>query len=72
MPADTARRLTEAEERAAHLARAVDDLGDALQAQEARIARLERRIALLLAREAEREYETGGTAPVADWTPPHW
>jgi SlyX protein len=63
---------TRLEERLAHLTRALDDLSDVVARQDAQIARLERRLTLLLDREAEREAEAGGTVPLADQRPPHW
>jgi SlyX protein len=65
-------RLEAAESAVAHLARTVDELSDVLAAQAREIARLERRVALLMEREAERELETGGTVPLVDRKPPHW
>lgn len=64
-------RLDAAEEQIAHLARAVDDLSEIVARQQGEIDRLERRVALLLAREAEREAD-GGVLPLADQRPPHW
>jgi SlyX protein len=58
------------EERIAHLIRAVDDLSDELVRRGAEIDRLSRQVALLLAREAEREAEAQRQAPVD--RPPHW
>lgn len=63
--------LTPIEERLAHLTRTVDDLSDVVARQAHEIARLQARLALLIAREAEREAEAG-TAPLADQRPPHW
>jgi SlyX protein len=60
------------EEQMAHLSRAVDDLSEMLRAQSARLDRLERRLALLLEREAEREAEAGSSVLLADQRPPHW
>jgi len=60
------------EERIAHLMRAVDDLSDMVAAQGREIDGLTRRVALLMAREAEREAEGEGAAPPADQRPPHW
>jgi SlyX protein len=60
------------EEQMAHLSRAVDDLSEMLRAQTARLDRLERRLALLLEREAEREAEAGSSVLLADQRPPHW
>ena len=62
-------RMTEIEERLAHLARSVEDLSDVVARQEREIGRLTRRVALLLEREAERQAET--QLPLAD-KPPHW
>ena len=62
---------TDIEERIAHLTRAVEDLSDIVTAQGREIEALNRRIGLLLAREAEREADAG-TVPLADQRPPHW
>lgn len=62
---------TRLEERVAHLARAVDELSDVVARQDRTIATLERRIALLLEREAGREADAGGVQ-IADRRPPHW
>lgn len=59
------------EERVAHLQKAVDDLSDVVAQQAREIARLTRRVGLLMEREAEREAE-GGAIPLADQRPPHW
>lgn len=63
-------RLTEIEERLAHLSRAVEDLSDIVARQEREIDRLTRQATLLLEREAERQAET--SLPMADQPPPHW
>lgn len=60
------------EERIAHLTRTVDELSDIVAAQQTRIDRLARRLAMLIQREAEREADAGGTVPLADQKPPHW
>ena len=65
-------RLEAAEAALAHLTRAVEDLDAVVTAQADRLDRLERRMALLMEREAGREADEGGTAPLADWKPPHW
>lgn len=65
-------RLIAAEEQIAELARTVEDLSAAVHRQEGAIARLERRLELLLSREAEREYDAGGQVPLGDERPPHW
>jgi SlyX protein len=67
-------RLTEIEERLAHLAGSVEDLSDVVARQEREIGTLTRRLTLLMEREAERQAET--QAPLADAhpdrPPPHW
>lgn len=59
------------EERVAHLTRAVEDLSDVVARQAGGIDRLERRVALLMAREAEREAD-GPAPPDPNQRPPHW
>lgn len=65
-------RITDAEERIAHLIRAVDDLSDIVRAQGLEIDRLTVRLHRLLEREAERDLDAGGSIPLADQRPPHW
>jgi SlyX protein len=60
------------EERLAHLERVADDLSEVVARQDAEIARLTRRVEMLMMREAEREVDAGGTVPLADQKPPHW
>lgn len=60
------------EERLAHLLRTADEMSDIIADQVSRIERLERRVGMLMAREAEREAGEGGTVPLADERPPHW
>jgi len=60
------------EERIAYLERATDDLSEVVARQDSEIARLTRRVEMLMMREAEREVDTGGTIPLADQKPPHW
>ena len=64
--------VTQMEERIAHLTAAVDDLSDIVAAQANEIALLTNRVRMLMEREAEREYDAGGTVPLADQKPPHW
>jgi SlyX protein len=64
--------LSELEERIAHLQRVTDDLSEVVARQDAEIARLTRRVEMLMMREAEREVDAGGTVPLADQKPPHW
>lgn len=60
------------EERLAHLLRATDEMSEIIADQASRIERLERRVAMLMDREARREADEGGTVPLADERPPHW
>ena len=68
-PRDDRQRL---EERLAHLERALSEVSDVVARQDRSIATLERRVALLLQREAERELAAGGGVVLGDETPPHW
>lgn len=63
---------TAAQERIAHLERTVDDLSEALADHAARLDSLERRLALLMAREAERAADGSGGVMLGDERPPHW
>jgi SlyX protein len=63
---------TELEETLAHLVRMVDELSDIVARQDGEIARLSKRVEMLMAREAERQLDEGGTLPMADQKPPHW
>jgi SlyX protein len=63
---------TRIEEHLAHLSRVVDELSEVVARQDAEIARLTRRVEMLMQREAERELDAGGTVPLADQRPPHW
>ncbi len=60
------------EERLAHLTRMVEDLSDVVARQEQEIAVLNRRVAMLMDREAGRDEADGGAVPLADQRPPHW
>lgn len=60
------------EERLAHLLRATDEMSGIIADQAGRIERLERRVGMLMEREARREADEGGTVPLADERPPHW
>jgi len=64
--------ITELEERIAHLTRQVEDLSDVAAAQSKQIEALDRRVAMLMEREAGREAEGGGTIALSDQRPPHW
>ncbi len=65
-------RVTALEETVAHLSRTVEDLSEVVARQDGEIARLTRRVEMLMNREAEREVEAGNTVPLADQRPPHW
>lgn len=65
-------RITQLEEQVAHLTRVVDDLSDIIARRETEIDKLTRRMAMLMEREAQREVDDGGTAPIGDQRPPHW
>lgn len=60
------------EETVADLVRQTDDLSDQLRESFDRIAVLERRMDVLLRREAERDEDAGIAPPIADQRPPHW
>ncbi len=64
--------LTDLEEQIAHLTRTVEELSDVVARQEAELAVAGRRLALLMEREASREFDAGGSVPLADQKPPHW
>lgn len=65
-------RLRQIEETLAHVARLAEELSDVVARQELALTRMERRIGLLMAREAEREADGSGAIPLADQRPPHW
>ena len=65
-------RIDRLEEQLAYLTKTVDELSEVLARQSREILRLERRVGLLMEREAEREVEGGGSIPLADQKPPHW
>lgn len=64
--------MQEIEEKLAHLTRAVDDLSEIVARQEAEIALLTRRVAMLMEREAHREAEAPGGVVLGDERPPHY
>lgn len=63
---------TALEEQIAHLTRTVDELSDIVSRQSKELALAQRRLAMLMEREAAREFESGGSVPLADQKPPHW
>lgn len=60
------------EEKIAHLTRLADDLSDEIARQSKEIDRLNRQVAILMRREAEREADAGGGHVFADERPPHY
>jgi SlyX protein len=64
--------MEQLEEKIAHLTRTVDDLSDIVAAQADDIDRLKRQVELLMQREATRDYDQGGSVPLADQRPPHY
>jgi len=64
--------LTPLEEKIAHLTRTVDEMSDIVARQEREITQLNHRVKMLMEREASREYDAGGSIPLADQKPPHW
>lgn len=66
------KRSDRIEEAIAHLTRTVDELSAVVARQDAEIARLSTRVARLMQAEAERQFDQGGTIPLADQRPPHW
>lgn len=60
------------EEKIAHLTRTVDDLSDIVATQADEIDRLKRQVEMLMQREATRDYDQGGSVPLADQRPPHY
>ena len=62
--------LTQIEERLAHLTRTVEDMSDVVARQDRDILLLQRRVQMLMEREAERELAMD--APAANQRPPHW
>ena len=60
------------EEQIAHLTRTVEDLSEVVARQETALALAQRRLAMLMEREAQREMDAGGTIPLGDERPPHY
>lgn len=63
---------TQLEEQIAHLTRTVEELSDIIAQQQTDLSLAQKRIAMLMEREAGRELDAGGTVPLADQRPPHW
>ena len=60
------------QERVAHLERMVEELSDQVARQRQEIDTLERRVAMLMQREGERQAEGGGGVVFGDERPPHY
>ncbi|MDJ1016168.1 MAG: SlyX family protein [Paracoccaceae bacterium] len=60
------------EERLAHLERVVEELNEVVANQAGEIDALTRRVAMLMAREAEREADGSGGVVIGDERPPHY
>ncbi|MDP0927545.1 SlyX family protein [Paracoccus onubensis] len=65
-------RIEHLEEVLAHLTLLTEDLSEVIARQDAEIARLTRRVEMLMQAEATRETEAGNTVPLSDQRPPHW
>lgn len=65
-------RIEQLEEKIAHLTRLAEDLSEVVARQAGEIDLLNRRVGLLLEREADRQSEDAGSIPLADQRPPHW
>lgn len=66
------RSLQALEEKLAHLMRSVDEMSDVVSGQAREIELLNRRVAMLMQREAQREAEGTGGVVFGDETPPHY
>lgn len=60
------------EEQIAHLTKTVEELSDVVARQDTEIALLQRRVQMLLEREADRESAGGGGVVIGDERPPHY
>ena len=65
-------RITELEEALAYLTRVTDDLSEVIARQDGDIARLTRRLDMLMRAEAERQSLGEVSVAVADRPPPHY
>ena len=63
---------TPLEEQIAYLSRTVDDLSEVVARQERELNVANRRIMMLMEREADRERAGGQTTPLSDQVPPHY
>lgn len=60
------------EEQISHLTRMLDDLSEVVARQENEIVTLNRRVHMLMQREAEREATESGGVVIGDERPPHY
>ncbi|MDB6177802.1 SlyX family protein [Paracoccus sp. Z330] len=65
-------RIEKLEEMVAHLSRIADDLSDVIARQDGDIARLNRKVDMLMRAEAAREADGANSIAVAHQPPPHW
>ncbi|TJZ93987.1 SlyX family protein [Paracoccus gahaiensis] len=65
-------RLLQLEEALAHLARLTEDLSEVIARQDRDLARLTRRLDLLLQAEADRQADAPGQVALTDQRPPHY
>lgn len=66
------RDMEQLEEKIAHLTRMIEDVSDVVARQEQEIATLNRRVGMLMQREAERDAQGSGGVVVGDERPPHY
>jgi SlyX protein len=64
--------MQQLEEKIAHLTRIVDDLSDIIARQEGEIAKLTRRVRMLMEREAGREAASDSHVVLGNERPPHY
>ena len=64
--------MSKLEEMVAHLQRSVEEMSDVIARQGQEIDTLNRRVAMLMHREAERQSEGEGGVVVGDERPPHY
>ncbi|WP_282076713.1 SlyX family protein [Epibacterium ulvae] len=60
------------EEQIAHLTRNLDEMSTIVAQQQTDIALLQRRVQMLMEREAQRESDAGGGVVIGDERPPHY
>lgn len=72
MDKDMAARLERVEETLAHMVRTNEDLHEVIARQDIEIARLIRRVEMLMRQAAEAQLDAGGSIPLADQRPPHY